>query len=76
MFAPAGILLTCGDSRRGARLNNAVAVEENRDQQAAPLTPEEKEAQFHYKVALRALQDSNLTIAGRELETGREASSK
>lgn len=34
-----------------------------------PLTPEEKEAQFHYKVALAALEDGNLEIAGRELES-------
>jgi tetratricopeptide (TPR) repeat protein len=39
------------------------------DQPAKSLTPEEKEAQFHYKVALTALKNDDLEVAIRELET-------
>ena len=36
--------------------------------QPAPFTPEEKEAQFHYKVAVTALKNDDLEVAASELE--------
>lgn len=37
-------------------------------QTSAALTPDQQEAQEHFKIATRALADNNLEIAGRELE--------
>lgn len=62
-------LLSAGTVAKSTpQATNGSSSQVNPTTRTPPLTAEEKEAQFHYKVALTALKNNDLEIATKELE--------